>query len=130
MSKKKLIIIDDHRIIRDGLKAIFKRNKNFEVVADFDNEYELLNFLRQNETDLILMDIHLNTGNGVDISRNVKIEFPAIRILMHTMSDDPYNIQEAKKIGCEGYVLKSSGQKDLEKALDVVANGGIFYVKG
>lgn len=130
MSKKKLIIIDDHRIIRDGLKAIFKRNKNFEVIADFDNEEQLLSFLRSNEVDLILMDIHLNTGNGIDISRNIKIEFPKIRILMHTMSDDPYNINEAKKIGCEGYVLKSSGQRELENALDVVGNGGIFYVKG
>jgi two-component system response regulator DegU len=130
MSKKKLIIIDDHRIIRDGLKAIFKRNKNFEVMADFDNEGQLLSFLRTNEADLILMDIHLNTGNGIDISRNVKNEFPQIKILMHTMSDDPYNIQEAKKIGCEGYILKSSGQKELENALDVVSNGGIYYVKG
>jgi len=130
MSKRKLIIIDDHRIIRDGLKAIFKRNKNFEVVADFDNEEQLLNFLRINDAELILMDIHLNTGNGIEISRNVKTEFPHVRILMHTMSDDPYNINEAKKIGCEGYVLKSSGQKELENALDVVSNGGIFYVKG
>jgi two-component system, NarL family, response regulator DegU len=128
--KKKLIIIDDHRIIRDGLRAIFKRNKNFEVIGDFDNEEQLLNFLRSNDTDLILMDIHLNTGNGIDISRKVKTEYPNIRILMHTMSDDPHNIQQAKKIGCEGYVLKSSGQKELENALDVVGNGGIFYVKG
>jgi DNA-binding NarL/FixJ family response regulator len=128
--KKKLIIIDDHRIIRDGLKAIFKKNRNFEVIADFDNEGELLNFLTTNEADLILMDIHLNTGNGIEISRNVKSDYPSIRILMHTMSDDPYNIEEAKKIGCEGYVLKSSGQKDLEKALEIVSNGGIFYIKG
>jgi DNA-binding NarL/FixJ family response regulator len=127
--KKKLIIIDDHRIIRDGLKAIFKKNKNFEVVADFDNEGELLGYLNANEVDLILMDIHLNTGNGIDISRRVKVDFPHIRILMHTMSDDPYNIQEAKSIGCEGYVLKSSGQKDLEKAMEMVSNGGIFYLK-
>jgi two-component system response regulator DegU len=127
--KKKLIIIDDHRIIRDGLKAIFKKNKQFEVVADFDNETELFQFLEFNPVELILMDIHLPSANGIDLTRRVKSEYPAIKVIMHTMSDDPYNIREAKKMGAEGYVLKSSGQKDLERALECVLAGGIFYLK-
>jgi len=127
--KKKLIIIDDHRIIRDGLKAIFKKNKNFLVVADLDNEEDLFRFLKSEECDIILMDIHLNSTNGIELTRRVKMEYPNVLVIMHTMSDDPYNIKEAKSIGAEGYILKSSGQKDLEKALEIVSNGGIFYLK-
>lgn len=127
--KKKLIIIDDHRIIRDGLKAIFKRNKNFQVTGDFDNEEDLFRSLSNETCDLILMDIHLNSANGIELTRRVKNEYPLVKVIMHTMSDDPININEAKNIGAEGYILKSSGQKDLEKALDIVSNGGIFYPK-
>jgi two-component system response regulator DegU len=127
--KSKLIIIDDHRIIRDGLKAIFKKNKQFEVVADFDNETELFQYLESNPVEIILMDIHLPSANGIELTRRVKSEYPAIKVIMHTMSDDPYNISQAQKMGAEGYVLKSSGQKDLEKALECVSAGGIFYLK-
>jgi DNA-binding NarL/FixJ family response regulator len=127
--KKKLIIIDDHRIIRDGLRAIFKKNKQFEVVADFDNEEELFDFLLNSPVDIILMDIHLNSANGIELTRLVKKSYPGILVIMHTMSDDPYNIQEAKNIGAEGYVLKSSGQKDLERALETVVSGNSFYLK-
>ena len=127
--KKRLLIVDDHRIIRDGLKAIFKKNKNFQVVGDIDNEEDLFSFLKLEPCDLILMDIHLNSANGIDLTRRVKKEHPEIKVLMHTMSDDPVNINEAKAIGAEGYILKSSGQKDLEKALEIVSNGGIFYTK-
>ena len=127
--KKKLLIVDDHRIIRDGLKAIFKKNTKFQVVADFDNEEDLLKFLKSNVCDVILMDIHLNSANGVELTRRVKSEYPHVLVIMHTMSDDPYNIKESKAIGAEGYILKSSGQKDLEKALEIVSNGGVFYPK-
>src|ERR1700741_5470840 len=82
LMKKKLIIIDDHRIIRDGLKAIFKKNKNFLVVADFDNEEDLFNFLASGPCDLILMDIHLNSANGIDLTRRVKKEYPKVKVIM------------------------------------------------
>lgn len=125
--KKKLLVIDDHKIIRDGLKAIFRRNDNYEVVADFDNEEELFDYLKGNMVDIILMDIHLNSVDGIELTRRSKKEFPEVKIIMHTMSDNPYNIEEARKIGAEGYVLKSSGQKELEDALKTVSEGGAYY---
>ena len=125
--KRKLLIIDDHRIIRDGLKAIFKKNKNYEIVADFDNEEELFAFLSSSQVDIILMDIHLNDTNGIELTRRAKKEYPQIKVVMHTMSDDTHNIDEAKKIGAEGYVLKSAGQKELEEALNKVSEGEIYY---
>ncbi len=125
--RKKIIVIDDHKIIRDGLNAIFKRNKDFEVIADFDNEDDLFDFLKGNSTDLILMDLHLNSANGLDLTRRSKQEYPEIKVIMHTMSDNTYNIEEARVIGAEGYVLKSGGQEKLEEALRRVSAGEEYY---
>lgn len=125
--KKRLVIVDDHKIIRDGLIAIFKRNRHFEIVADFDNEEDLLNFLKGNLPDIILMDIHLTAANGIEIAKTVKQKYSDVKIIMHTMSDDNYNIEKAQMAGVEGYVLKSSGQKILESAIEIVANGGRYY---
>lgn len=125
--KGKIVIVDDHKIIRDGLLAIFKRNRSFEVIFDTDNEGDLLHFLEHNRPDIILMDIHLHSSNGIDITARVKKLYPDIKIIMHTMSDDEYNIQKVREIGAEGYVLKSSGQKELEDAIEKVAQGGYYY---
>ena len=126
--KTKLIIIDDHQIMRDGLKAIFKINDNYEVVADFDNEEELFEYLKSNSVDIILMDIHLDSTDGIELTKRSKKEFPLVKVIMHTMSEDSYNIELAKKIGAEGYVLKSAGQKELEEALEIVSAGGKYYL--
>lgn len=123
----KIIVIDDHKIIRDGLNAIFKRSKHFEVVADFDNEDDLFKFLKSNSTDLILMDLHLNSANGLELTKRSKLEYPNIKVIMHTMSDSSFNVQKAMEIGAEGYVLKSGGQEKLEDALNKVAAGEKYY---
>lgn len=126
--KKKLIIIDDHQIMREGLKAIFGKNERYEIVADFDNEEELFEYLKSNPVDIILMDLHLGSTDGIELTRRSKKEFPLVKVIMHTMSDDPYNIEVAKNIGAEGYVLKSGGQKKLEEALEIVSAGGKYYL--
>lgn len=126
--RNKIIVVDDHKIIRDGLSAIFNKNKLFEVVADFDNEDDLFHFLKTNSTDIILMDLHLNSANGLDLTQRSKIEYPEIRVIMHTMSDSIFNIERAMDIGADGYVLKSGGQDKLEEALIKVSGGGKYYV--
>lgn len=125
--KKKIIVIDDHKIIRDGLNAIFKKNEQFEVIADFDNEADLFSFLKGHSPDLILMDLHLNSANGLELTKRSKLEYPNIKIIMHTMSDSSFNIQLAKELGADGYVLKSGGQEKLEEALTKVAAGEKYY---
>jgi DNA-binding NarL/FixJ family response regulator len=127
MEPLKLVVIDDHKIMRDGLKALFRRNPSFLIVADFDNGEQLFDYLEKNPVDVILMDIHLLTSNGLDIARQVKEHDRNIRIIMHTMSEDVHDIERARQIGAEGYVVKNYGQKELEKALEEVAGGAVYY---
>ncbi len=126
--KKRIIIIDDHKILRQGLKLILGRNHKYEVVADFDNEEDLFSYLNGGEADIILLDIHLEKSNGIDIAKKAKLSFPSVKIIMHTMSCESYYINETKKTGAEGYVLKSGGQYALEKAIDLIANGSQAYM--
>jgi NarL family two-component system response regulator YdfI len=125
--KKKIIIVDDHLIIREGLKAIFKRSDYFEMVADFDNEEELLAYLNQETADVILMDIHLHNVSGIEIAKKTKLQFPGIKIIMHTMTNEPYVISQSKLNGADGFVLKSAGQAALENAIHNVYRYGANY---
>jgi DNA-binding NarL/FixJ family response regulator len=125
--KMKIVIIDDHQIIREGLNALFRNNKFFEVVADFDNEEELFYYLNTHEPDLILMDLHLRSANGLELTKRSKIEYPQIKVVMHTMSNNKKHMEEAQRIGADGYVLKSGGQKELESALLKVLSGQKYY---
>jgi DNA-binding NarL/FixJ family response regulator len=125
--KMKIVIIDDHQIIREGLNALFKNNEFFEVVADFDNEEELFFYLNSHETHLILMDLHLRSANGLELTKRAKMEYPQIKVVMHTMSNNMNHLEEARRIGADGYVLKSGGQKELEAALVKVLAGHKYY---
>jgi DNA-binding NarL/FixJ family response regulator len=125
--KKKIIIVDDHLLIREGLKAIFKRSDNFEMVADFDNEAALMNYLNHQTADVILMDINLQNASGIEIAKKTKSQFPAIKIIMHTMANEPYIIHQSKLNGADGFVLKSAGQVALENAIHNVYRHGTNY---
>lgn len=122
-----IIIVDDHIILRDGLKAIFSVTPKYNVVGDTGSEVQLFNLLEANEVDIILLDIHLINNYGLDLAVSIKNKYPAVKVLMHTMSADEYNIQKAHKIGADGYILKSSGQSELEKAIDMVYLGGKYF---
>lgn len=127
MSQKTIVVVDDHKIMRDGLKALFKRSLKFTIVADYDNEDDLFLFLEGNTVDVVLMDIHLPVSNGLDIAKKIKGLHPGIKVIMHTMSEDMHNVEVAKSFGAEGFVLKNFGQKELEKALDEITCGGGQY---
>lgn len=127
MSAQKLVIVDDHKIMREGLKALFIRNRDFTIVADMDNGADLFAYLDNNPVDIVLMDIHLPTASGLELAEQVKLNYPTVKVIMHTMSEDEVNMRHARRIHADGYVLKSSGHKELEQALQAVSEGKTFY---
>lgn len=125
--KKKIIIIDDHAILREGLRLVLNRNNNFEVVADFDNERSLNEFLIENQVDIVLMDINLTGSNGIDIAHRTKQQFPDVKIIIHSLSSDGYNIERSKLSGADGYVIKCGGYKNLESAINQISVGQTYF---
>lgn len=125
--KKKIIIIDDHTILRQGLRLVLNKSDQFEVVADFDNENSLNHFLLNNAADIIILDIHLTGIDGIEIARQTKIKFPQIKIIMHSMLSEEYSVEESKRHGADGYVMKCSGYKTLETAINIIMAGGLYF---
>lgn len=127
MNASPLVVVDDHKIMREGLRALFRKDDMFSIVADTDNGPDLFAYLDDNQVDMVLMDIHLPGANGLELAEEIKRRYPQVKIIVHTMSDDSNNLAYARRIGAEGYVLKSSGHKELLDALTAVRDGGTFY---
>lgn len=108
MSSIKLLIVDDEKLIREGLKIMLSTYDDIEVVGLAKNGYEALEFCKNNIVDIVLMDIRMNDCNGVMGTRLIKEQFNKIKVLILTTFKDKEYIQEALKYGAFGYLLKDS----------------------
>ncbi|CAN5320368.1 response regulator transcription factor [soil metagenome] len=127
MSTIKLVIVDDHKIIREGLIAIFNDVPDITVVGNAESGEVLIERLNDIEVDVVLLDMHMPVKNGIDVTRELKAINPDIKILINTMSELPHEIEGAVAAGVDGYVLKTTGTDELVKAIRMVAHGSTYY---
>lgn len=125
--KIKLIIVDDHPILREGLKTVLELTGGFEVVADTDDGKIVNDLIMAKKPDMILMDIRMEKLDGISASRIIKKDFPNIKILLLTMHDDEHYIKEALEIGVEGYILKMSDMKNVVYAINAIYEDETYY---
>ncbi len=123
----KLIIVDDHKIIRDGLRAIIKADVDINVVGDAESGDDLMVLLTTQPADVILLDMHLPRKDGIDITKDLKALYPDIKILIHTMSELIEEIETVVKLGVNGYILKTAGSDELISAIKLVAHGSSYF---
>ena len=118
----RLLIADDHDLIRDGLRGMLEGEPDFEVVGDAANGREALALCRALRPDLVLMDVRMPEMDGLEATRAIKREHPEIGVIIATMHDNPDYMYEAVKGGAAGYVLKDASRDELitavRKALD------------
>lgn len=128
MSKIKIIITEDHSMVREGIKLMLNTLENIEIVGDFPNGKELIDFLeKDNNVDIILMDLSMPIMNGIDTTRIIKEKYKKIKIIAITMHDEQSFIIDMYKSGADGYVLKESGSEDLLKAIETVTQGKSYF---
>ena len=125
MGKIKILIVDDEKLIRDGLKIILSTYDDIEVVGLCEDGYNALNFIRENPVDIILMDIRMPKCDGVLGTRLIKEEFEDIKILILTTFSDMEYIQEALKYGASGYLLKDSSYDLIYEGIKAAIKGNI-----
>ena len=125
MGKIKVLIVDDEKLIRDGLKIILSTYDDIEVVGLCEDGYNALNFIRENPVDIILMDIRMPKCDGVLGTRLIKEEFEDIKILILTTFSDMEYIQEALKYGASGYLLKDSSYDLIYEGIKAAIKGNI-----
>ncbi|MCC0651759.1 MULTISPECIES: response regulator transcription factor [unclassified Clostridioides] len=117
MSKIKVLIVDDEKLIRKGLKIILSSYDDLEIIGDASNGYEALEFCKSNEVDVVLMDIRMNICDGVLGTRLIKEYDESIALLILTTFNDDEYIKDAMKFGASGYLLKDSSDEVLHEGI-------------
>jgi len=122
------MLVDDHPLVRDGLRARLEAVAGFEVVAEAGCADEALQHAHKLHIDLILMDINLRSGtNGIDLTAQFHAAFPEIAILILSMHDKAEYVMQSIQAGARGYVLKDAPGQDIVHAIETVISGGIYY---
>ena len=122
-----ILLVDDHPLVRDGLRARLEAVPHLRVVAEADGADDALRAAGQCGVDLVLMDINMRGTNGIDATAQFKLRFPTIAVLILSMHDKLEYVSQAMQAGARGYVLKDAPGKDIVLAIETVMAGGIYY---
>jgi len=123
MNKINVLIADDHKIFRDGIKALLDEARNIHVVGEAGNGDEVLEKLRKIKPDVVLMDINMPNCNGIQATKTIRLQFPKVKVLALTMYEDDNFIVDMMDAGASGYILKNTGAAELINAIRSVAVG-------
>ncbi|MYN45054.1 response regulator [Pseudoduganella sp. FT93W] len=123
----KIQLVDDHPLVRDGLRARLEAMPQFQVVAEAGGAAEALEQAAQIDIDLVLMDINMRDTNGIEATAQFRAAFPRIAVLILSMHDKLEYVSQAIRAGARGYVLKDAPGKDIVVAIETVMSGGIYY---
>jgi len=121
--KKRIIIVDDHEIVRLGLKSLLDQYPQYEVVSEAKNAKEALAQVETHKPDIVLMDIRLPGKSGIDACEEIKQNYPDIKVIMLTSYAEDEMLFSAIKAGASGYVLKQIDSSGLAKSIEAVARG-------
>jgi DNA-binding NarL/FixJ family response regulator len=122
-----IMLVDDHPLVRDGLRARLEAVPHFRVVAEADSGAEALALAGSTRIDLVLMDITMRDGSGIEATGRLTANYPDIAVLILSMHDKLEYVTQAMQAGARGYVLKDAPGKDIVLAIDTVMAGGIYY---
>jgi DNA-binding NarL/FixJ family response regulator len=126
-NKYKIILVDDHKLFRDGLKFVIDQMNNLEVVAEASNGKEFLNLIDRFDADLVLMDISMPELNGIEATKQAIAKKPGLKILALSMFCDEEYYYQMIQAGVMGFVLKESGKSELEEAIYSVLKGENYF---
>lgn len=119
----RIVLVDDHQIVRDGLKLLLNGQDDFEIVAEGKNGYEAIELVKNHEPDVLICDISMPEMNGLEAVEAIKKESQQTYVLFLSMFDKEDYVTTAVRLGADGYMLKDSGKDEMIKAIRKVAAG-------
>jgi len=127
MNRIRVIIADDHAVMRDGLKALLASAPDIEVVAEADNGYQALRRALELTPDVVIADIAMPEMNGIDAARQIVARLPATRVLMLSMHSDAEYVHRALAAGASGFVLKEAAGAEVASAVRALHGGRGYF---
>ena len=123
----KILIADDHELIRQALTLLLTKEEHLQIIGEASNGQEALDFLAQNPTDIILLDIDMPVLNGVKVSEQIRTQYPNLKIIILTAFTEPEVIFYLLHLGIHAYVLKQNSFTELSVAIRLIRLGGRFF---
>lgn len=123
----KLVIADDHQIVRDGIKSLLQNESNMEIAGEAENGEEAIALVEKRSPDLIIMDINMPVLDGIEATRIISEKYPKTRVLVLTMTSEQQHIRKMIEAGAGGYILKNSGREELVSAINTIVGGQNYF---
>jgi DNA-binding NarL/FixJ family response regulator len=125
--KVRLLLCDDHPLIREGFKSLLGKNPAFEIVGEGDNGEEIVRSIDTTKPDVVITDINMPVMNGLQLIEKLNQTHPHIKFIVLTMHEEREYVTKALKAGADGYLLKTSERAELESAIKTVIEGGKYF---
>ncbi|MGZ7457848.1 response regulator [Pseudomonas sp. Ma2-10] len=123
----RVALVDDHALVRDGIKALLAVMPPLEVVGEAESGADAIEMVGRCQPDLLLVDISLRDMNGLELTRVLRNQYPSLKVLVLSMYDNNEYVSESVRAGASGYVLKNSPSREIIAAIEAIASGGTFY---
>lgn len=125
----KVAIVDDHKMFRDGVSSILNEVSHIDVIWNASDRQETYNCIAQVLPDIILMDISLGSESGLNLTKDLLLRYPKLKVLVLSMHQEENYVIKAMEVGALGYILKDAGREEMISALEIVYKGDIYYSK-
>ena len=122
----KVIIADDHAIVRAGLRALIHADASLELVGEAAGGYEAIELVEKNRPEILVLDLSMPDLDGISVTREIHLKFPDLNILILTLHEDEALLKEAIKAGASGYILKRAAETELISAIRTILRGDLY----
>ena len=125
-----VVVVDDHEMMRQGIKNILRRDRGVKILGEAGEVPEALSLITELQPDIVLLDIRLRGGSGIDVVKGCKELAPSTKILVVSAYDDHHYVKSMVRLGVRGYLVKSASGRELRRAVRDVAEGHLVFPSG
>ncbi len=123
----RILLADDHTVVRRGLRVLLESHANFSVIAEAGNGREAIEKIEENQPDVAVIDVAMPNLNGIEAARQITTRFPGVAIIILSMHSDESYVLRALRAGARGYLLKDAPEADLLRAIEAVHQGKAYF---
>ena len=124
--KIRIIIVDDHQLVRETWKILLEQDDRFVIIAECNNGAEAIKAVANHDADIILMDVNMHPVNGFEATKKIMKQSPSVKIIGISVNNQPSYARNMLQLGAKGYVTKDSTKEEMIKAITTVYKGGVF----